>query len=837
MSSLLRLVACLGAGFGLCPALTASEPLPAVKPNLILVLLDDVSAKEFACYGGRGIETPNLDRMARGGVQFQTAWSTPLCGPSRALLHTGRYGGRTGYLDNGINPRQPFWKGNQVLGQVLQSAGYATGMFGKSHFSNNPKADLGFDEYCIARYWPGYDGPPQAAAHKGTSSMYAVQWYWHPGLVADGKGLPTRADDFGPDLEVERINSFIGRHKAQPFFVYYPMNLPHMMVQSTNSPTSPGARWKYTEVPERDAAGSKTGKRIKGSLKTDLEYADFLIGQIWAQVVAEGLAQQTILIVTGDNGTAGYGKGKLNSEVALRVPFVVYGPGRVEAIGSSDALVDFADMLPTLAELAGAKFPEGYALDGKSFAPLLAGKPFAGREWIHSYLGTARWLRDQRWLRDGNGRFYDCGNRRDETAGYRDVTDSTDPEVVASRQRFDALLQTIPAADLNDPEIGPALKRFEQRTKAGLRTRTAVSPPSTGRMETKSKDVEVQAIASSEDTLKRELQQSPARPLIGAIRWDGWFNNNPWQTNLADPKWRDRLPFFAKVGKAGAVSVGGDSQAVMDEEIAYAKSGGLGYWAFCYYHPKANARLNPYNYGWERYLASKHKQDLNFCLLLQGQHLGTTNDWTATVAQFVKLFQEPTYQRVCGDRPLLYIYSGDKLIPTFGSATAASNALHQLRATSELRGAGNPYIVAQIWPNQVAADFLKAIPFDALGAYSAQGDKNPGGAYAALAGANRWYWEQFKATGREVVPLVNAGWDGRPRNYPGAWYEPGTPAEIAASIKSALDWNRANPETARADTVLVYAWNEYDEGGWLCPTLAEGDARLQALRTMLDAYP
>ena len=259
-------------------------------------------------------------------------------------------------------------------------------MIGKSHFSNNPHADLGFDEYCIARFWPGYDGPPQAASAKGTASMYAVQWYWHPGFVADGKGFPTKPDDFGPDLEVERIKSFIGRRKAQPFFVYYPINLPHMTVRSTNSPMGPGARWSYTDVPERDAHGNKTGKRIKGSLKTDLEYVDFLIGQIWAQVVAEGLAQKTIIMIAGDNGTAGYGKGKLTSEVALRVPFIVYGPGCVKRIGPSDALVDFSDIMPTLSELAGANFPDGYALDGKSFAPLLQGEPFAGREWIHSFL-------------------------------------------------------------------------------------------------------------------------------------------------------------------------------------------------------------------------------------------------------------------------------------------------------------------------------------------------------------------------------------------------------------------------------------------------------------------
>ena len=460
----------LGVVAALSLAAAPGREVSADKPNIILVLLDDVSAKEFTCYGGQGITTPHLDRIAREGVMFRTAWSTPLCGPSRALLHTGRYGGRTHYLENDISPRQPFWQNHLVLGKVLQSAGYATGMFGKSHFSNAPHKDLGFDEYCIARFWPGYDGPPQAPAAKGTASMYAVQWYWHPGLVADGSGVSTGPDDFGPDLEVNRLRDFIARRKSQPFFAYYPTNLPHMEVRTSSSPTSADAQWNYTDVPQRDAEGKPSGKRIPGTLKSNLEYVDFLIGRIWAQVVADGLEQKTILLVTGDNGTAGYGKGKLTSEIALRVPFLVYGPSRVPSLGPSDVLVDFADLLPTLADLAGAKFPDGYALDGKSFAALLQGKPFAGRQWIHSYLGSARWLRDQRWLLDGSGRFYDCGDSRDEFAGYRDVTSSADPTVLAARNRFAAILQSIPAPDRNDPQIRSGLERFERRTKGARQT-------------------------------------------------------------------------------------------------------------------------------------------------------------------------------------------------------------------------------------------------------------------------------------------------------------------------------------------------------------------------------
>lgn len=326
-------------------------------------------------------------------------------------------------------------------------------------------------------------------------------------------------------------------------------------------------------------------------------------------------------------------------------------------------------------------------------------------------------------------------------------------------------------------------------------------------------------------------------PTVGAIRWDGWFKDNTWEKNLADAQWRYRLPFYATVSPDGAVRVCGDTQETMDREIAYAKAGGLSYWAFCYYHPKSWKEAESYNYGWRRYLASEHKEDLNFCLLLQGgSHIGPPDEWEATVREWVGLFQEPTYQRVCGGRPLLYVFSCENLVSHFGSVAAAAQAIEKLREASKNAGVGDPYIVAQIWPHQVKADFVSGIAFDALSAYSAPGSGNSGESYAKLLESNLWYWETFKATGRQVIPLVNAGWDGRPRAYPGVWYEQATPAEVAGAVKRAFDWIRENPAAAPSNTVLVYAWNEHDEGGWLCPTIDEGAARLDAIEKMLETY-
>lgn len=405
------------------------------RPNVILILADDLSAKELACYGGTGISTPTLDAMAAEGIMFRTAWTSPICGPSRALLRTGLYACRTGYYHNNIIPRVPTYRTHLEIGHAMRNAGYATAAYGKLHDGGDPK-DYGYDEYCCTLHWDGYDGSPQSA-NEG-KGMYSIQWYWHPGLVANGKGVPTTDADFGPDIEVDRMLDFIERKKAEPFFVFWATNLPHMERR-------PGAkRWNYTDVPELDSEGRKTGRRVKGSLKADVEYIDHLIKRIRSRLAELGLLDNTIIVFTSDNGTAGYGKGKLDSEKGPRVPFIVSCPGLVRKTGPSDALIDFSDVLPTVADLAGYELPATCKPDGRSFAPLLLGGEYRPREYIFAQLGDARWVRDRRWLLDGSGRLWDCGSSRDEWKGYKDVTGSAGPEALAARKRLEDFSKQYP---------------------------------------------------------------------------------------------------------------------------------------------------------------------------------------------------------------------------------------------------------------------------------------------------------------------------------------------------------------------------------------------------------
>jgi arylsulfatase A-like enzyme len=217
-------------------------------------------------------------------------------------------------------------------------------------------------------------------------------------------------------------------------------------------------------VPELDTAGRATGARIPaappGTLADNLAWFDASMGRLIGSLERLGIADRTIIMVTADNGTAGYGKGKLTSEIALRVPFIVWGPGYVPARGPVDALIEMTDVLPTLLDLAGRPPTKEALLDGVSFAPLLRGEAFAGRDMIFSYSGTARWLRDARWLLDGTGRLWDCGDSRDETRGYRDASREQTPQARAARARFEQRLLDLPGPDPEDPEIGKAVTRW-----------------------------------------------------------------------------------------------------------------------------------------------------------------------------------------------------------------------------------------------------------------------------------------------------------------------------------------------------------------------------------------
>jgi hypothetical protein len=347
------------------------------------------------------------------------------------------------------------------------------------------------------------------------------------------------------------------------------------------------------------------------------------------------------------------------------------------------------------------------------------------------------------------------------------------------------------------------------------------------------------------NTTMIKTNSQPASCTIGAIRWDGWGKGNVWQANLNPAKWHARLPFYGRILDENQVDVEADSQEVMDQEIAYAHDGALDYWIFLHGWTDGWRSSDKY-YGLVHYLASPLKAKINFCsmvLPVQGE------GWRKQVEMILELLQEPTYQKVAGERPLVYLlfwdtYGDPERI--WGDLDTGSRAVNLLRQEIRAAGFNNPYLVVLSMQVEQAARYARAMGIDAISAYANWSY----GTYQDLAARNRLHWEECKMAGSQdaqkldVVPLVNAGWDPRPRyetehvrlyGETRDWAETPTPGELAAHLSAALDWLDANPETSPHRTAIIYAWNETDEGSWLLPTLAEGPARLQAIRSMLDS--
>jgi len=330
--------------------------------------------------------------------------------------------------------------------------------------------------------------------------------------------------------------------------------------------------------------------------------------------------------------------------------------------------------------------------------------------------------------------------------------------------------------------------------------------------------------------------------IVGAIRWEGWYENSKWANNLKPKQWHCRLPFYAKVSDE-SFEVRSDNQEVMDQEIIYASNAGLDYWAFCY--DSSQFENGGKKIGLPLYLSSKYKNKINFCVILLGNK---KEQWPEITKHLVGLFKEPTYQKVLDGRPLVFRYYVEKMAEQFGSEEAAKEALNYLRAETIKTGLKAPYLVAQVWNAQDGARYIDTLGFSAISSYSmcidAQTTEKKEYPYSRLAKINRDYWENCKSTGKEVIPIVNTGWDVRPRwwdtelmkLYKGGqhpWFTQPSPTELANHIKDAIQWNKKNPTAGRANAVLIYAWNESDEGGWLVPTIDEGTARLDAIKKIL----
>lgn len=418
------------------------------RPNIILMMADDMGYECLSCNGSLDYKTPHLDAMAKRGVRFSNCYSLPICTPSRVKIMTGRYSFRN-YERFGLLPTTEI-----TFGNALQDAGYRTAICGKWQLGGDWQTphNFGFDEYCLQN--------GIAPKEKYDRSTRGRSRYWgYPPLVVNGE-LYESKHTYGPDMVNEYAVNYIEKKKDQPFFLYYPMMLTHSPFEP--SPHTPGER-------------GKDGKTSEVRYFDDMvEYTDHLVGNIIKALEESGQSDNTLIMFTGDNGTtypvkvtgtsqetrrmvseksrvgtlveAGrpspeganegpitrttYGDvpgGKdLMNNFGTHVPLVVDWPRHAadyKKFGNeSDDLVDFSDFFTTFVELAKAKAPTDRDIDGVSFARRLEGKGPSEREFVFChYWGFGRRadqaqdaIHDGKWKLYNDGRFYNVADDLEE---------------------------------------------------------------------------------------------------------------------------------------------------------------------------------------------------------------------------------------------------------------------------------------------------------------------------------------------------------------------------------------------------------------------------------------
>jgi hypothetical protein len=294
---------------------------------------------------------------------------------------------------------------------------------------------------------------------------------------------------------------------------------------------------------------------------------------------------------------------------------------------------------------------------------------------------------------------------------------------------------------------------------------------------------------------------------------------------------------------ARTVRIACDSAGQMGREIQQAADAGIGFWAFVTY-PESD----PMNRGLETYLAAPNRERIRFALLTELDKWGDGKSYRPSLERFARLLREPTYLRTAQGRPVLFLgfLSDAQIAQRFGSVEGLAAVLSEFRQHLVATGSPTPFIVLLESDVGRAERWMRALALDAISAYVVADNTAVAAPYARLVSKVESFWEAVQARDLPLVPLAMSGWDRRPRVLnPVPWehgvysepqmhwyYEPPTSDELAAHVGAALQRARRTPRSG--SVVLAYAWNEFDEGGWLAPTLGEGGARLGAIRKAID---
>ncbi len=381
-------------GVSLSPCLNAADSGNAEKPNIILIFIDDQGYQDLGCFGSPNIKTPNIDRMADEGMRFTDFYAQTVCGPSRAALMTGSYPLRVATEKNRVDVHPYLHSSEVTIAEVVKEAGYATAAFGKWDLAGHTQ-DRKRYSLALLPTKQGFDyffGTP-------TSNDSRVNLIRNDTVIEEETDMSQLTKRY-----TDEAIGFIKRSKEKPFFVYLAHTMPHIRL----------------EVSEPFKGKSEGG--IYGDV---IEELDWNVGRIFKTLKEEGLDQSTYVFYMSDNGPwyLGRSEGHLkrigpNAEAhggsayplrgaktsvwegGLRVPCIMWAPGKIPEGAVSGEIASTMDMLPTIATIAGGEVPTDRVIDGRDLSRIIHGVAEEGRpakEFYYYQRTQLRALRVGRW--------------------------------------------------------------------------------------------------------------------------------------------------------------------------------------------------------------------------------------------------------------------------------------------------------------------------------------------------------------------------------------------------------------------------------------------------------
>ena len=420
------------------PAAGQQPPVPA-RPNVVLIVTDDGGYGDIGSYGAPDIKTPNLDRLAKEGVRFTDFYANgPTCTPTRAALITGRYQQRFALerpLGTGVDTGLP--SEGRSLPQLLEGNGYSTGLIGKWHLGERPE---------FAPRMHGFD------YFFGFKSGF-IDYYQHTG--GDGRDdlfeneTPIQVDGYMTDLITERSVTFIAEHARAPFFLEVAYNAPHWPYQVPDHPTTARDDAIHLQPYDPDSG-------TRQDYVAMFERVDRGVGAILEALDRSGVAQNTLVIYTNDNGGEWLSRNaplfhrkSTLWEGGIRVPAILRWPGRLPAGRVSPQVAITMDLTATILAATLTSGPDGLQMEGIDLTPVLAGRSAVVERtlfWRTLYANRRQWaVRSGEWkvLIDGESTMVfnlrnDIGERNDLAKERQDVARRLRPLIAAWEKDVDA---------------------------------------------------------------------------------------------------------------------------------------------------------------------------------------------------------------------------------------------------------------------------------------------------------------------------------------------------------------------------------------------------------------